>query len=178
MTINDAKPVIIDCQRAAGYYAGIGSGINSKTIAMGFTYTYPRPAVTTDALVLAPAGNEWLVLLIRRLHEPFEGEWALPGGFINMDETLMEACLRELWEETGLTLPCMEQFRVFDAIGRDPRHRTLSVVFYAFLPEKARVTGGDDAALARWFPVSRLPGLAFDHREIISEFLKSQLMRF
>lgn len=88
-----------------------------------------------------------------------------------MEETLEAACLRELEEETGLKLPAMEQFRVFDAPGRDPRHRTISVVFYALVPEVIDVRGNDDAAEARWFPPDHLPPLAFDHREIVERFL-------
>jgi 8-oxo-dGTP diphosphatase len=91
-----------------------------------------------------------------------------------MEETLQTACLRELEEETGLRLPAMEQFRVFDAPDRDPRHRTISVVFYALIPEAETARGGDDAAEARWFPVSDLPRLAFDHREIVDLFLSKQ----
>lgn len=88
-----------------------------------------------------------------------------------MEETLEAACLRELEEETGLKLTAMEQFRVFDAPGRDPRHRTISVVFYALVPAVTAVCGSDDAAEARWFPLDHLPHLAFDHLEIVARFL-------
>ena len=89
-----------------------------------------------------------------------------------MDETLEQACLRELKEETGLCLTHLSQFRVFDAINRDPRHRTVSVVFYGYTENPETVEGGDDAADAAWFPVSELPELAFDHGEIIEVFKK------
>ncbi len=138
---------------------------------MTYTYLYPRPALTVDALVLAGNGERRQVLLIRRARDPFRGMWALPGGFVDMEESLEAACRRELEEETGLRLPAMEQFRVFDAPGRDPRHRTISVVFYALIPEAEIVSGGDDAAEARWFRVSDLPPLAFDHLEIVRRFL-------
>jgi len=139
---------------------------------MSFIYDYPRPAVTVDALIIAPLGKEQFILSVERGNEPFKNRWALPGGFMNMDETLLQACLRELQEETGLKLNNMEQFRVFDTLDRDPRHRTISVVFYAYLSEIQPVIGGDDAAKASWFPLSQLPPLAFDHAAIVTEFLK------
>jgi 8-oxo-dGTP diphosphatase len=137
---------------------------------MPYVYAYPRPALTVDALIVAREKGEWHLLLIRRGKEPYMDHWALPGGFVNMDETLEEACRRELEEETGLHCSKMEQFRVFDALGRDPRHRTISVAFYAMLPQVCEVKGMDDASEAGWFSLSELPDLAFDHREIIMEF--------
>lgn len=136
-----------------------------------YTYNYPRAALTVDAIVFVKEGNSVLVLLIERGHEPFKNKWALPGGFINMDELLETACKRELFEETGLKVDKMTQFKTFDAINRDPRHRTISVVFYSELNERQQVNGGDDAARAEWFPVSDLPELAFDHRQILEEFI-------
>lgn len=138
---------------------------------MVYTYAYPRPALTVDALVVTGKGNQRKVLLIRRGRDPFAGMWALPGGFVDMEETLEAACRRELKEETGLDLPRMEQFRVFDAPGRDPRHRTISVVFHASVAQELPVTGGDDASLAAWYSVTDLPPLAFDHSDILSQFL-------
>jgi 8-oxo-dGTP diphosphatase len=138
---------------------------------MTYTYNYPRPALTVDALILAGEPEKKEILLIRRAKEPFQGKWALPGGFLDMDETLEAACLRELKEETGLCLQRVHQFRVFDAINRDPRHRTISVVFYGILEAPVEVKGDDDASEAGWFPLKNLPELAFDHREIIEAFL-------
>jgi len=139
-----------------------------------YTYTYPRPAVTADALVLARHEGTLRILLVRRLKDPFRGLWALPGGFANMEETLEHACLRELKEETGISLDKMEPFRVFDAVHRDPRHRTITVVFYAFLDETICVRGGDDASDARWFPLIQLPPRAFDNHDIIRMFTNSE----
>jgi 8-oxo-dGTP diphosphatase len=103
-----------------------------------YNYKYPRPALTVDALVYVKENSSFSVLLIQRGIEPFKGKWALPGGFVNMDELLETACKRELEEETGLHVGKMTQFKTFDAIDRDPRHRTISVVFSAQLPEKQK----------------------------------------
>jgi 8-oxo-dGTP diphosphatase len=134
------------------------------------TYRYPRPAVTVDALVFFRKNESVFILLIRRGGDPFRGKWALPGGFVDMDELLEHACRRELKEETGLSVNRMDQFKTFDAIHRDPRHRTLSVVFSAELSREMPVQGGDDADTAGWFSIHELPEMAFDHREIIGEF--------
>jgi len=135
-----------------------------------YTYKYPRPALTVDSIVFTKEDNSTFVLLIQRGQEPFKNKWALPGGFVNMDELLETACRRELEEETGLKLDKMNQFKAFDAINRDPRHRTISVVFSAEVPKKMEVKGGDDAAHAKWFSLEELPELAFDHQQILEEF--------
>lgn len=137
---------------------------------MTFTYKYPRPAVTTDAIVTSEKNGERLILLIRRKSDPYKNSWALPGGFINLDETLEEACKRELEEETGLSVTDLKQFFTFDEISRDPRGRTLSVVFYTHIPEPVPVKGSDDATEAIWFPLDSLPPLAFDHEKIIKKW--------
>lgn len=132
-----------------------------------FTYSYPRPAVTVDAILVSPQNS---VLLIERGREPFKGKWALPGGFIDMDEELESACRRELEEETGLRVGELKQFRAYGGVNRDPRHRTISVLFYAFTDDELAASAGDDAAKAQWFPLDQLPELAFDHQLILSEF--------
>jgi 8-oxo-dGTP diphosphatase len=137
-----------------------------------YTYNYPRAALTVDAIVFVKKGGSALVLLIERGREPFKNKWALPGGFIEMDETLEAACKRELLEETGLKVEQMTQFKTYDAIDRDPRHRTISVVYFTELNEIQQVEGSDDASRAEWFPVSDLPELAFDHKQIIEEFFQ------
>ena len=137
-----------------------------------YSYEYPRPAVATDCVVFGFDGNKLRVLLIERGGDPFKGHWALPGGFLESDETVEQAAQRELREETGLYAVRMEQFRVFSAIDRDPRDRVLSVGFFA-LVRMMQAYGGSDAVQAKWFEVESLPELAFDHNEIIKAALKT-----
>ncbi len=146
-----------------------------KTDDINYCYKYPRAALTVDAIVVARNFSKDMILLILRKFEPFQGKWALPGGFINMEETLLEACQRELYEETGLKGIVLNQFYTFDAIGRDPRHRTISTVFYGRLQETFPAIGSDDAEKADWFPIISLPVMAFDHADIIRKFVKEKL---
>jgi len=140
-----------------------------------YCYEYPRPAVTADIVVIKPTDNQREVLLIERKHPPFEGMWALPGGFLDMDETLEDAALRELQEETGITGIELEQFHTFSKVDRDPRHRTITTVFIGYTNENtADPEAGDDAANTRWFPLHDLPPLAFDHGEVM-EMVKNRL---
>ena len=131
------------------------------------TYKYPRPSVTVDAILIS---NQNSILLIQRSGDPFKGKWALPGGFIELDESLETACHRELEEETGLKVKELTQFKAYGAVDRDPRGRTISVVFYSFQEEETVPVAGDDAANAQWFSLDQLPELAFDHQQIIDEF--------
>ena len=135
---------------------------------MSYTYEYPRPALTVDAVVFRENQNELEVLLIQRKHYPFEGMWALPGGFVDMDETVEEAVVRELEEETNLVFSNLKQLHTFSELGRDPRGRTVSVTFYGITPfDKSNVKGGDDASDAKWYDIKSIPALAFDHIEAI-----------
>lgn len=135
---------------------------------MPFTYDYPHMAVTADAVVLTE-GEAPRVLLIRRAKPPFAGQWALPGGYVDMDEPAAAAARRELAEETGLKDVTLSFLGYFDAIDRDPRERTLSLAFWGVAPEAARnaARAADDAADLAWHPLDRLPELAFDHAEIL-----------
>ncbi len=131
---------------------------------MSFTYDYPRPMLTVDAVVFRINGEKPEVLLIQRKHDPFAGMWALPGGYVDMNETVEEAIVRELEEETGLKTNNLRQLYTFSAIGRDPRGRTVSVTFFGLTDmNNSTVKGGDDASDAQWFAVENLPQLAFDH---------------
>ena len=134
---------------------------------MPYTYTYPHPAVTTDCVIFGYDVAEGLsVLLIQRGLEPFKGRWAFPGGFMRIDEDAETGALRELEEETGLEPVAIEQLGTFTQVDRDPRERVITIAFFA-LVRRAGVQGGDDASDARWFPVSQVPPLAFDHDRIL-----------
>lgn len=136
-----------------------------------YTYNYPHPAVTTDCVIFGFDGHRLQVLLVERGIEPFKGKWALPGGFLGMDETPEECALRELREETGLETAYMEQLQAFGDVRRDPRERVITIAFYA-LVRLSEVRGGDDAADAKWFPLDEVPPLAFDHEKILREAKK------
>ncbi len=135
-----------------------------------YTYQYPRPAVTVDIVVFTLRASRLQVLLVQRGHPPFEASWALPGGFVQMEESLEEAAARELEEETGVSQAYLEQLYTYGEPERDPRGRVITVAYYALLPKDApiRAEGGSDASQARLFPVGALPDLAFDHAEIIN----------
>lgn len=136
-----------------------------------YTYKYPRPAVTTDCVVFGFDGRELKVLLIERGNEPYKGCWAIPGGFLNMDENATQGALRELAEETGLILEHIKEFGAFTEVGRDPRDRVISIAFYA-LAKKSDVKGGDDAAKAQWFGLNEVPRLAFDHDQMLRKAMQ------
>lgn len=131
-----------------------------------YSYDYPHPAVTTDCVIFGFDGSDLKVLLIERGIEPFKGKWALPGGFLKMDETAQEGALRELEEETGMNNAYIRQFHTFTEPGRDPRERVITIAHYA-LVRLQEVKGGDDAAQARWFTMDEIPPLAFDHDRIL-----------
>lgn len=134
--------------------------------------SHQRPSVTVDVVLLSRAGAHWRVLLIRRKHPPFEGCWALPGGFVEPYEPLESAARRELQEETGVVPRHMEQLHTFGNPGRDPRGWTISVAYLAVLDEDERLSlhpqAGDDAASVGWFDLSSPPPLAFDHADILA----------
>ncbi len=134
-----------------------------------YVYDWPRPMVTVDAAVFTFSGDRVKVLLINRGNEPFKGKWALPGGFIDMNEELEDAVVRELAEETGLTGIQLEQMRTFGTVGRDPRGRMITIVFMGIATEgQDMIKAGDDAAQAQWFDIEKLPkDLAFDHNEVV-----------
>ena len=135
---------------------------------MAYTYKYPRPAVTSDCIVITREGDA-KVLLIQRGDEPYEGCWAFPGGFMNMDETTEQCARRELEEETGLKVNDLHQIGAFSKVDRDPRGRTITVAYLAIIDKPISVAGQDDAAKAEWWPLSSLPQLAFDHDDIMAD---------
>jgi 8-oxo-dGTP diphosphatase len=131
---------------------------------MAFTYEYARPALTVDAVVFGFDEDGLKVLLVERGGAPYRGRWALPGGFVRVDETLEEAVRRELREETALDRVFLEQLGAFGDLDRDPRERVVTVAYYGLVRlADHRVRAATDAARAGWFPAVDLPRLAFDH---------------
>lgn len=127
--------------------------------------------MTADCVVIA---NEMQpkVLLVERGNEPFKGCWAIPGGFMNMDETAEQCAVRELEEETGLVVSELQQIGAYSKVDRDPRGRTITVAYLAIIDAPVEVRGLDDAAQAKWFPISDLPPLAFDHQDILKNAIE------
>jgi len=133
-----------------------------------YSYAYPHPAVTTDVVIFTIRDRLLQLLLIRRALEPFQGHWALPGGFLDMNEDLEHCAARELEEETGVRGVYLEQLYTFGRPERDPRERVVSVAYFALVPsERLALKAASDASDAAWFPFAQLPPLAFDHDEII-----------
>lgn len=140
---------------------------------MPFTYTHARPALTVDCVVFGLDEADLKVLLIQRDLEPFAGRWALPGGFVRIDETIDQAARRELQEETGLTKVFLEQLYTVGTVDRDPRERVVSVAHYALVRlSDHQVQAATDARQAAWFAVDDLPALAFDHDDIVEMALR------
>ncbi len=133
-----------------------------------YVYDWPRPMVTVDAVVFAVSEGLIKLLLIKRKNEPFKGQWAIPGGFIGIDEELDVAAARELAEETGLTGIALEQMHTFGKPGRDPRGRQITIVYMGVITEGLdRIKAGDDAQQAQWFNIENLPAdMAFDHNTV------------
>lgn len=135
---------------------------------MSYTYKYPRPAVAVDCVIFGLDKTDLKILLIQRGGEPFKDAWALPGGFVDMDESLEAAALRELEEETGVKDVFFEQLFTFGNPDRDPRGRVISVAYYALVNlDEHPVQAASDAENAAWFPLNNLPALAFDHDKIL-----------
>ena len=132
--------------------------------------------VTVDAVVFGYINEQLHLLLIKRGNDPFKDMWALPGGFVEYNEDLEPAALRELHEETNIQLQQMQQLFTVGTPGRDPRMRSVSIIYTAQTdPAQHTVKGGDDAKEARWWGVENLPLLAFDHKDVIEYALKHRL---
>jgi 8-oxo-dGTP diphosphatase len=130
--------------------------------------TYDRPSVTVDVVIFCLIEQELCLLLIKRKNPPFAGKWAIPGGFVQINESLEAAASRELAEETGVTGVYLEQLYTFGDPDRDPRTRVITVAYFALLPAGGvTLAAGDDASHAAWHRVADLPPLAFDHHQII-----------
>ncbi|WP_026102773.1 NUDIX domain-containing protein [Pleurocapsa sp. PCC 7319] len=137
---------------------------------MSYTYKYPKPSVTVDCVVFGLDDAQKLkVMLIQRRNEPFRDKWALPGGFVELDESIDVAAARELEEETGIENVFLEQLYTFGEVNRDPRDRVISIAYYALVNiGEYTVQARSDAKNAEWFPVEQLPSLAFDHDHILN----------
>ncbi len=131
-------------------------------------YEFPRAALTVDCVVFGLDDRDLKVMLIQRNLPPFEGMWALPGGFVRLDETTDEAALRELQEETGLSKVYLEQLYSFSEIDRDPRERVVTIAYYALVRmSDYQVQAASDARSAAWFALDDISRLAFDHNKIL-----------
>jgi 8-oxo-dGTP diphosphatase len=139
-----------------------------------YIYDWPMPMVSVDAAVFTFFRNKAKLLLIERKNEPFKGKWALPGGFVNIDEELDDAMARELAEETALAGVRLEQIHTFGNVGRDPRGRQITIVYMGIATKgQNKIKASDDAAKVRWFDIEKLPkGLAFDHNEVTKFAIK------
>jgi 8-oxo-dGTP diphosphatase len=145
---------------------------------MSYTYKFPRPSVTADCVVFNCTGNTLSILLVQRKAPPFIGQWAFPGGFIEMEEDLEESASRELKEETGLEWSGFEQIGAFGKLGRDPRGRTITVAFMGFVMDTKKARAGSDAAEVQWFDIKSLPPMAFDHHEIFGKAVELLKIKF
>lgn len=124
-------------------------------------------SVTTDSVIFFSGEGDTKVLLVKRKKDPYKGSWALPGGFLEEGEPLEDGAKRELEEETGLKVKKLKQLRAFGTPGRDPRGRTISIVFFGEITSEEKVKGNDDAEEAKWFNLDELPQIAFDHSEVM-----------
>ena len=143
-----------------------------------YTYEHPRPAVSVDIAVFSARPEGLYILLVQRGREPFKDSWALPGGFVDMDESLEQTARRELVEETGLEISKIEQLGAYGDSQRDPRGRVISVAYWSLLSpdDDQQVQGADDASQADWFPITDLPSLAFDHERIVQDGIQAVKM--
>ncbi len=142
--------------------------MTAMTSSKRFCYAYPHPAITTDVVLFTLRDRALCLLLIERRHPPFQGMWALPGGFLEIDEELEQCAVRELREETGIEGVYLEQLYTFGAPERDPRERIVSVTYFALTrSDSLNPRAASDAARVAWFPIARLPELAFDHAAIV-----------
>lgn len=134
-----------------------------------YQYEYPHPAVTVDVVIFTIRDRQLKLLLVKRAGEPYRGQWALPGGFVRLEEGLDEGASRELEEETGVSGVFLEQLYTFGKPGRDPRERVITVAYYALVPsDKLQIRAATDAEAVGWFGMDELPELAFDHAEIVA----------
>jgi len=140
---------------------------------------YPKPAVTVDTIIFTIQDKDLKVLLVKRGIEPFKNKWAIPGGFVKLDESLEDAAKRELYEETGVKDVYLEQLYTFGEPKRDPRERVITVAYYALInSDKIKLTASTDVSEVQWFSIKKIPPLAFDHKKILDYALKRLKWKF
>jgi 8-oxo-dGTP diphosphatase len=140
---------------------------------------YKKPSVTVDVVVFTIENNDLKVLLVKRAINPFKDKWALPGGFVRIEESLEKAARRELEEETGVKGVYLEQLYTFGELNRDPRDRVITISYFALInSNKVNLKASSDVSEAKWFSVSKLPQLAFDHKKILNYSLKRLKWKF
>lgn len=135
---------------------------------MTYTYKYQRPNLAVDCVVFGLDEEDLKIILIERDKEPYRGKWALPGGFVHIDESLEDAAKRELKEETGIQDVFLEQLYTFGEVDRDPRERVVAVAYYALVNLRDHtIQATTDSRNAAWFSVEDVPKLPFDHNRIV-----------
>jgi len=140
---------------------------------------FEKPSVTVDIVIFTIQDKDLKVLLVKRDLEPFKGKWAIPGGFVRIEETLEEAAKRELAEETGVKDVYLEQLYTFGNPKRDPRGRVITVSYMALInADKINLKASTDVSEAEWVSLSKLPALAFDHKSILEYALKRLKWKF
>jgi 8-oxo-dGTP diphosphatase len=140
---------------------------------------FEQPSVTTDLVIFTIKENSLKVLLVKRNEEPFKDKWALPGGFVRINESLEDSAKRELFEETGVKDVYLEQLYSFGNPKRDPRGRVITISYFALInSEKINLRASTDVSEAKWFSVSKIPSLAFDHKEILDYSIKRLKWKF
>ncbi len=140
---------------------------------------YEQPSVTTDLVIFTIKDNSLKVLLVKRDVEPFKDKWALPGGFVGIDESLEDSAKRELFEETGVKDVYLEQLYSFGNPKRDPRGRIITISYFALInSEKLKLRASTDVSEAKWFSISEIPSLAFDHKKILDYATKRLKWKF
>jgi len=166
--MDEQSEAVSEIQKGAAVEAGVKEQMSEAQAHHYDASKYERPSVTVDVLMMSLRQRDLQILLIKRRSWPFEGMWAIPGGFVNIDESLETAAKRELQEETGVQDVYLEQLYTFGDPDRDPRTRVITVVYFALLDsERLQVEAASDATDVGWFSVYELPSLAFDHEKII-----------